>query len=406
MQEKNKKEIVCSNCSTINSSRNKFCESCGTKLKNEVPEIKVIFEDKKVIKNNKENSYSIIISIVITAVVCSLLSFLFFEFYFKNQTQTTINKDVTITDTGIASSVDKVMNSVVVVQTYQNNKLYSTGTGFVFQVDDTNGYILTNNHVVTNGNEFYIVFTNNEKVKVDLVGKDVYSDIAVLSVSKSKVLTVAEIGSSNDLRVGDTTFAVGAPLDSDTYSWTVTRGILSGKDRKVSVNLNTTGNSSVVMSVLQTDTAINSGNSGGPLCNANGEVIGITNMKISNTQVEGMGFAIPIETAIEFANKFINKEAIVRPYLGISMYDMENNAFSSSTGIYVSSVEENSAADKAGIQVGDIIVAIDGVNVSSSSYLKYELYKHKAGDIVTLTLTRNNKEITLKVKLDSNNSTT
>ena len=145
------------------------------------------------------------------------------------------------------------------------------------------------------------------------------------------------------------------------------------------------------MEVLQTDTAINSGNSGGPLCNSNGEVIGVTNMKIASSQVEGMGFAIPIETAIEYADKYISGETIKRPYLGISMYE-RTNVFENSIQIYVQSVEKNSPADKAGLKQGDIITAVNGNKVSSAAYLKYELYKHKIGDSITITYIRNNKE--------------
>src|SRR5574344_2286922 len=261
-----------------------------------------------------------------------------------------------ITDTGIAESVKKVYDSVVVVETYVNDQLYATGTGFVFKEDDNYGYILTNNHVISNGTTIKVIFTDNTEVEVSVVGSDSYSDIAVLKVNKENVLGIATIGSSTSMNVGDTTFAVGAPVDASTYSWTVTRGILSGKDRVVEVS---SSNSTYVMSVLQTDAAINSGNSGGPLCNANGEVIGITNMKINSSSVEGMGFAIPIETAMEYANNFIDGTPIVRPYIGISMYDLSNSMFSSQSGVYISSVESDSPASKAGLTKGDVITAID-----------------------------------------------
>ena len=148
------------------------------------------------------------------------------------------------------------------------------------------------------------VFTDKKEVDADFVGADEYADIAVLKVDKKNIKEVAITGDNSKMRVGDTTFAVGAPLDSDKYSWSVTRGILSGKDRTVS-----TGNS--YMTVLQTDTPINSGNSGGPLCNANGEVIGITNMKLVSSSIEGMSFAIPIDDAI---NQFVNLKDYLEDY--------------------------------------------------------------------------------------------
>ncbi|MBR1376363.1 MAG: trypsin-like peptidase domain-containing protein [Bacilli bacterium] len=302
--------------------------------------------------------------------------------------------NVTITETGLSVPVAKVYDSVVVVETYVNNRLYATGTGFVFKEDDNYGYILTNHHVIEDGTSFKVIFTDDNEVEVEVVGSDEYSDIAVLKVDKKYVLSVASLGSSSDMSVGDTTFAIGAPVDASTYSWTVTRGILSGKDRVVEVN-------NVIMNVLQTDTAINSGNSGGPLCNANGEVIGVINMKLSSSQVEGMGFAIPIEVAIEYANNFINGDAIVRPYLGVSMYDLSSSLFSREDGIYLKSVEKDSPAAKAGLEAGDIIIKIDDKEVSTTAYLKYELYKHNVGDEVTITYKRNGEEHTTTVTLGS-----
>lgn len=377
--------------------------------KEKIKEAKIISEKKE--KNNNTSStksffdvnnksFLILISVFITIIVCFIIGVVLFKF--SNIKITKVTKDVTITDTGIAEAVDKVYDAVVVVEVYQNGQLSSTGTGFVFKKDNKNGYILTNNHVISNGNEVYVVFTDNTKEKVNVVGADDYSDIAVLSVDKSKVKSVASIGSSKDLKVGDTTFAVGAPLSAEKYSWTVTRGILSGKNRTVEVT--TTKSGSNVIEVLQTDAAINSGNSGGPLCNANGEVIGITNLKIASSSVEGMGFAIPIETAITYANKFINNESISRPYLGVSMYDLSSNMFSNETGIYVESVEANSPAQKAGLQKGDIIIKIGDVSVENSSYLKYELYKYNVGDKVKITYKRNKEEKSTTVTLGSYNS--
>lgn len=365
--------------------------------------IDYVEENKKL--NNffslKNTGFLIFISVAITIIVCFIIGTVIFKL--SNTTITKLNKDVTITDTGIAEAVEKVYDAVVVVEVYQNGNLYSTGTGFVFKKDDKKGYILTNNHVISNGNEVYVIFTDNSKEKVEVVGYDDYSDIAVLSVSQDKVKSVAEIGSSENLKVGDTTFAVGAPLSAEKYSWTVTRGILSGKNRTVEVT-SSNGYGESVIEVLQTDAAINSGNSGGPLCNANGEVIGITNMKIASSSVEGMGFAIPIETAVDYALKFINKESISRPYLGVTMYDLNAGFYSNITGVYIESVESNGPADKAGLRRGDIITKIGDVEVESSSYLKYELYKHNVGDKITITYIRDNKESLTNVTLGSYNS--
>ena len=318
-------------------------------------------------------------------------------------------KDVTVTDTGIADAVEKVYDSVVTVETYvkrrgsTNVSLYATGTGFVYKEDKGKAYILTNNHVIEDGDEIHVVFTNGNAVKVSVVGSDIYADIAVLSLDSKEIISVADIGSSVDLRLGDTVFAVGAPVDSSAYSWSVTRGIISGKDRLVEVSLQNDSVSDWVMSVLQTDTAINSGNSGGPLSNSNGEVIGINSMKLASEKIEGMGFAIPIETALEYAEKIMNNEKIERPYLGISMYNVSQVLgqlnTSVNSGVYIESVENGSPASEAGLKSGDIIVKINGDNVTSVAFLRYQLYKHKIGDTITISYYRNDDLKTTSIKL-------
>lgn len=357
-------------------------------------------ERKRKVKNNSfVEGKTIIGSCVITFAICLVLFGLFYEFFLSNRVieTTKLEKSITVTDAGIADAVEKIYDSVVVIETFVNDRAYATGTGFVFASDDDNGYIMTNNHVIAGSNAVKVTFTDGKKVEAKVVGNDEYSDIAVLSVKEEDVILVCDTGSSEDMRVGDTTFAVGAPIDSSVYSWTVTRGILSGKNRVVESGNNS---KSSVMEVLQTDTAINSGNSGGPLCNSNGEVIGVTNMKIASSSIEGMGFAIPIEIALTYANSLITGTPIARPYIGVSIYDA-TSFFGISAGIYVQEVEKGGAADKAGMQPGDKILKVNDVEVTNSSYFKYELYKYKIGDEITITIERNGSEKKLKVKLGS-----
>ena len=312
-------------------------------------------------------------------------------------------KDVTVTDTGIADAVEKVYDSVVTIETYQKNKLYATGTGFVYKNEDGKGYILTNNHVIESGDAIRVVFTNNNSVEAKIVGSDKYADIAVLTVDSKNVLSVAELGNNTSSRIGDTVFAVGAPIDSSAYSWTVTRGILSGKDRMVEVSLTNSSISDWVMSVLQTDAAINSGNSGGPLSNSNGEVIGITSMKLASSQIEGMGFAIPIEDALWYAEKFEQGESITRPYLGVSMYNLSDILIRVdapvSSGVYIDRVEDSSPADEAGLKSGDIIVKLGDAEITSLAFLKYQLYKHSVGDTVEIQYYRGDELMTTNIHL-------
>lgn len=363
---------------------------------------KKISEEKKFNYNMTDKEKNIVITIILTFTCCLLIFGIFYKFYLKNLVieTTKVQKDVTITDSGIADAVDKVYNSVVVIENYINDRVVSSGTGFVFKTDDSYGYILTNYHVVSDSKKIVVTFTNENKIEASLIGADEYSDIAVLRVNKSNVISVAEIGKADNLRVGDTTFTVGAPLDSSVYSWTVTRGILSGKNRLVEVTIN---NSNSVMEVLQTDAAINSGNSGGPLCNSNGEVVGITNMKIASSTIEGMGFAIPIDNAITTANDLIDGKIVSRPYLGVSIYDASNNIFSNNTGIYVENVQKNSVAEKAGIEKGDKILKVNNESVSSTAQFRYQLYKYNVGDKITLTIERNGKEKKISVTLGSAN---
>jgi len=326
--------------------------------------------------------------------------------------QTVINKlekEVTVNENGIADAVEKLYDAVVVVGSYKKGILSSTGTGFVYKVEGNDAYILTNNHVVKSAETVKVKFTDNNVYDVDVVGADVYSDIAVLKIDKGKIISVAQTGSSASSRLGDTLFTIGAPLDSESYSWTVTRGILSGKDRLVEVNSSDSNVNDWVMKVIQTDAAINSGNSGGPIANSNGEVIGITNMKLVSSGVEGMGFAIPIEDAINYAEKLIKDKIIIRPLLGVGTLNTSDTLImrqygfsldkSITEGAVVAEVQKGSPADNAGFKQGDVIIKLGEYKITNSSYLKYYLYKYNIGDSVKVTFIRGGKEQTTTIKL-------
>ncbi len=357
-----------------------------------------IYEAKVI--NNKKNSNSFLVKLLI--IVCLIAigaagMYMIIEVMPGDTVINKLEKEVTVNENGIADAVEKVYDAVVVVETYRRNTLVATGTGVIFKQDNNKYYVMTNYHVIEDGTTIKIVLTDGNRYEVNVDGGDIYSDIAVLSFDSKEDYTIAEMGSSTDARVGDTTFTVGAPLDADTYSWTVTRGILSGKDRMIEVSTSNTlyNSNDYIMKVLQTDAAINSGNSGGPLCNSNGQVIGITNMKLVSDGVEGMGFAIPIEDAIDFANKIINGEDITRPKIGISMValagasiygvDIPDNV---ENGVAVLSVNSGSSAEVAGLERGDIITEFDNVKIESVAQLKYELYRHNVGDVVTIKINR------------------
>ena len=324
----------------------------------------------------------------------------------NNESGSLVKKNVTITSNdSINESIDKVYDSVVVVNNYQGGRLAGYGSGFVYKKEGKYGYILTNNHVVDGASEIKLTLSSGEEVSAEVLGTDEYMDIAVLRMDGDKVLQVAEIGDSTEAKIGDTVFTVGTPVSTE-YAGTVTKGIISGENREITVSNN---GSSYMMEAIQIDASINPGNSGGPLVNINGEVIGINSVKLVESSIEGMGFAIPIEVAMSQIDSLEKGEAIERPVIGVALYDLDSLPLlgysdlriddSIRSGVIVDSVEEGSDADKAGLEKNDIIVEIDGTTVKNSAHLKYLLYKHNIGDTVKLTIVRggNEKELTLKL---------
>lgn len=354
------------------------------------------------------------ISYIVTGILCFLLGVLLISgivYFFPNEiVKTVTEKNVNITDTGIAESVDKVNKSVVVVQAYKNEQLISTGTGFVYDSEEENAFIMTNHHVIEGGDRIKITYSDDSEAYAGVVGSDEYADIAILKVEKSSILEIASIGNSEETKVGDTVFTIGSPMGID-YRGTVTRGILSGKDRLVSVSI---GGSQAdwIMNVMQTDAAINPGNSGGPLCNINGEVIGINSLKIVKETIEGIGFAIPIEDALSYAEQIREKGSISRPYVGISMLNTTSTmqlAYSGvrlpddiTEGVVIIEVEKGSPAEEAGMKKGDVVVKVGEHKVSDIAEFRYRLYNYNPDETIDIVVKRDGKEENIKVKLKSN----
>ena len=307
----------------------------------------------------------------------------------------------------LAASVEKIYNATVLVNTYDNNEVISTGTGFVYKVDENYGYILTNNHVVEGGKKVTVIMTNDEEVEGKVLGGDSYLDLAVIQIARNKVTLVANIGKSENMKLGDTVFTVGSPMGYD-YRGSVTSGVLSGKDRMVSVSVNSSNND-WVMRVLQIDASINPGNSGGPLLNVNGEVIGICSLKLVDDDIEGMGFAIPIEYAMSHVTTLEQGKSVQWPVLGIEMANVTDSITlyrnriildeSIKKGVVVISAVDDSGAKAAGLKKGDVIIKFAGKKINDYAYLRYELYQHQAGDVVEVVFIRDGKEKTTKVTL-------
>lgn len=316
-------------------------------------------------------------------------------------TQRVITEDVkttTLEETSdLKNGINNVYESTVYIEVSGDRGTVASGSGFVYKSDDKYGYILTNYHVIENGSKYVVTFTDGSEENAELVNGDEYYDIAILKVDVNKIKKVANLGNSSAVELGDSVFTVGAPLGKE-YMGTITKGIISGINRMVSVKL-TSG--SYLMEVIQTDASINSGNSGGPICNIRGEVIGITSSKLMGTGVEGMGFAIPINSVLDVIAGMESGDKVVRPYLGVQLVDISNtfalqyyygiNIGDVEFGAVLSYIEEGKPADKAGLKVGDVIVEVDGKKVEDTSHFKYELYKHNVGDKITVKYYRNNK---------------
>ena len=275
----------------------------------------------------------------------------------------------------------------------------ASGSGIIISDD---GYILTNNHIVaTSSSESYYQVSDANKVTVTLynddteyeakiVGKDEQTDLAVIKIEKTG-LSKAEFADSDSIKVGEFAMAVGNPLGMQS---SITCGVVSAVNREV------TDSDGKKFTLIQTDAAINSGNSGGALVNGEGKVIGINTLKLSGTGIEGMGFAIPINSTTDITSQLIQYSKVKRPYIGISGVDLDEKTakvYNLVVGVYVKSIEDFSAAEKAGVKVGDVIVEADGKKITSMNELNEIKNSHKIGDELKIKVNRNNKteELTL-----------
>lgn len=303
----------------------------------------------------------------------------------------------------------KVLPSIVGIKIkYTVNSVFgsgeseATGSGIIISED---GYIITNNHVVsTESNSSYYAIEEASSMKVNLyndsteydakiIGTDQYTDLAVIKIDASG-LTPASLGNSDTVKVGEFAMAIGCPLGLES---TVTSGIISAVDRTVDDGAGTE------YTCIQTDAAINSGNSGGALVNSNGEVIGINTLKLSGAGVEGMGFAIPINSTTDVVNQLIEFQTVKRPYIGIEGVSVDEKTakeYELPSGIYVYTVQKDSPAEKAGLQKGDVITKIEGTEIKSVNELNKEKNKHNIGDTVTLTVYKNGADSEVKITLE------
>jgi len=278
----------------------------------------------------------------------------------------------------------------------------ASGSGIIISED---GYILTNNHVVSSSSESnsYYQISEAKKVTVTLfndetayeakiIGKDEQTDLAVIKIEKNG-LTPAEFADSDSVKVGEFVMAVGNPVNMTS---TVTDGIISAVNRKI------TDSDGKTFTCIQTNAAINSGNSGGALVNSEGKVIGINTLKLSGTGIEGIGFAIPINSTTDITSQLIQYSKVKRPYIGISGIDLDESTskkYNLVIGIYVRTVEEFSAAEKAGLKIGDVIIEAEGKSITKMDELNEIKNSHQIGDELKIKVNRdgNEKELTIKL---------
>src|SRR5690625_1258696 len=332
-----------------------------------------------------------------------------------NVEQLTVEVSTQITDI-----VEKVSPAVVGITNIQRQTDFwnfqgeeneaGTGSGVIYKISNQYAYIVTNHHVVDQADMLEVVLNDETTVEAELLGSDLFTDLAVLRVKNEGIKIKIEMGSSESLRVGEPVIAIGNPL-GHMFAGSVTQGIISGKQRTIPQDFNQDGQPDWQTEVIQTDAAINPGNSGGALINMNGQLIGINSMKIRQNIAQGIGFAIPIATASPLIDELEQSGVVTRPFLGVEIYSLEEvpkvewkNTLKLPDevegGIYIWHIEPLSPADQAGLQRLDVITEFAGKKVNDILDLRKELYQNlKVGDEVKVTYYRDGEKGQTSVKL-------
>ena len=319
----------------------------------------------------------------------------------ENYSDTSVYAANKILPSIVGIKIEYTVNSTSIFGRSNSSAATASGSGIIISED---GYILTNNHVVSSSssesNSYYqmseatkvtvTLFNDETEYEAKIVGQDEQTDLAVIKIEKSG-LTKAEFADSDDVKVGEFAMAVGNPINMTS---TVTTGIISAVNRKI------TDSDGKTYTCIQTDAAINSGNSGGALVNSEGKVIGINTLKLSGTGIEGIGFAIPINSTTDITSQLIQYSKVKRPFIGISGIDLDETTakkYNLVVGVYVKSVEDFSSAEKGGLKAGDVIIEADGKSIKSMDELNEIKNSHQIGDTIKLKINRDGseKELTL-----------
>lgn len=376
----------------------------------------------KVFIKERKNSTSMFFMIIITALIAGAIGSVIMYLVLTKGANNTVNNTgnattsikIEATDTPVVAIAKKAGPSIVGIkinalsQTMFGSLQESSeeGSGIIYTTD---GYIVTNYHVIESAIQdssatIFVTLSNSEEtVEASIVGYDEPTDLAVIKIEKTG-LTAAEFGKSSELQVGDLAVAIGNPLGQE-FAGSVTVGYISALNRKITTSGRT-------YKLIQTDAAINPGNSGGALVNSQGQIVGINTVKIgssfSGTSVEGLGFAIPSDDAVDIIDKLIKDKKIIRPYIGISGINVDETTAKRNNlpeGIYVAQVLSNSPAAKAGIQKGDVIIGIEGKDIKTMEELNEIKNTKNVGDKITLKMHRQSQDIEVKVTLESDDKT-
>lgn len=387
---------------------------------------KNVINDKVFIKEKTKNINlfaSIVIGLVTGIVTSAATTYLYInKVEQKTESSVDSNKSETVTNNSTKYEITQVENPVVAIADVAGKSVVgvtvrsvsntvfggtstsdSEGSGIIYTAD---GYIVTNYHVIENAisnqsiSKVYVTLPNSdEEIEASIIGADSVTDIAVIKIQKEG-LSAATFDDSNNLKVGELVVAIGNPLGRE-LAGSITVGYVSALNRTLTSNGRT-------YKLLQTDAAINPGNSGGALVSSSGKVIGINTVKIGATDVEGIGFAIPSNIAKPIVDELIKNGKIVRPYIGISGISLDDNMakrYNLVKGVYVAKIESSSSAYNSGIKVGDVIVKIDDKEITTIEELNEIKNSKNVGDTVKITVYRDDKNIEINVKLDSDDKT-
>ena len=357
------------------------------------------------IKKQKKNKNIIPTILMIFSFLCFLIFVALIIFYNTKENKNNIkNKNIGNVD----SVFQNAYNATVMVKRYNSGIFKDSGSGFIYKIDNTYAYLLTNEHVVSGTITVGVLNKNNQEVEGTVLGVDKYLDIAVVRIKKEAAVAKVKINTKDDFKIGDRIFAIGTPV-GETYFNSVTSGIISGLDRKLTLNVER--QKDWIQKTIQVDAAINPGNSGGPLVNDKGEVIGINSIKLIDKNVEGMGFSIKMSDVVRHTKTLEANMKITRPKLGIRYLDISdkielaNNGIvlpnNINEGIVVVNALSGTGAYNSGLKKGDIIIKINNEKVYNQAYLKYILYQYEVGNTVELYYYRDSKLQKTKVTLES-----